>query len=70
METHSLTTSIAVWESGFVSSWHYHPFTGSATILQGELTVDFDTTTSIYDSDSENNSSFKKTFKAGESIWL
>ncbi len=64
----SLTTSIAVWESGFVSSWHYHPFTGSATILQGELTVDFDTTTSIYDSDSENNSSFKKTFKAGESI--
>ena len=64
----SLTTSVAVWESGFVSPWHYHPFTGSATILQGELTVDFDTTTSINDNDSDKVSSIRKTFKAGEAI--
>ncbi len=64
----SLTTSVAVWESGFVSPWHYHPFTGSATILQGELTVDFDTTISINDSDTDKVSSIRKTFKAGEAI--
>ena len=64
----SLTTSVAVWESGFVSPWHYHPFTGSATILQGELTVDFDTTTSINGNDSDKVSSMTKTFKAGEAI--
>ena len=64
----SLTTSVAVWESGFVSPWHYHPFTGSATILQGELTVDFDTTSSIDDSDGDKVSSMRKTFKAGEAI--
>ena len=55
----SLTTSVAVWESGFVSPWHYHPFTGSATILQGELTVDFDTTSSIDDSDGDKNPSVR-----------
>ena len=64
----ALTTSVAVWESGFVSPWHYHPFTGSATILQGELTVDFDTTTSINDNDSDKVSNIRKTFKAGEAI--
>jgi quercetin dioxygenase-like cupin family protein len=64
----SLTTSVAVWESGFVSPWHYHPFTGSATILQGELTVDFDTTTNVNDIDSDKVSSMRKTFKAGEAI--
>ena len=64
----SLTTSVAIWESGFVSPWHYHPFTGSATILQGELTVDFDTTISINDSDTDKVSSIRKTFKAGEAI--
>jgi quercetin dioxygenase-like cupin family protein len=64
----SLTTSVAVWESGFVSPWHYHPFTGSATVLQGELTVDFDTTSSINDSDGDKVSSMRKTFKAGEAI--
>ena len=64
----SLTTSVAIWDSGFVSPWHYHPFTGSATILQGELTVDFDTTISINDSDTDKVSSIRKTFKAGEAI--
>lgn len=51
-----------------VSPWHYYPFTGSATILQGELTVDFDTTISINDSHSDKVSSIRKTFKAGEAI--
>ena len=64
----SITTSVAVWESGFVSPWHCHPFTGSAIILQGELTVDFDITISINDSDSDKVSSIRKTFKAGEAI--
>jgi quercetin dioxygenase-like cupin family protein len=64
----SLTTSVVVWESVFVSPWHYHPFTGSATILQGELTVDFDTIISINDSDTDKVSNIRKTFKAGEAI--
>ncbi|MGB0487230.1 MAG: hypothetical protein ACPGJB_04225, partial [Flavobacteriaceae bacterium] len=33
----AVTTQVKVWEPGFKSPWHYHPYTGVAYVVQGEL---------------------------------
>ena len=38
----AVTSQVKVWESGFKSPWHYHPYSGPAYVLQGELTVNYD----------------------------
>jgi quercetin dioxygenase-like cupin family protein len=35
----AVTSQVKVWEPGFKSPWHYHPYTGVAYVVQGELTV-------------------------------
>lgn len=42
-----ITGQTAQWEKGFESGWHYHPYTGIAYVVQGELTVKFDEDTSL-----------------------
>ena len=40
-----ITGQTAQWEKGFESGWHYHPYTGVAYVVRGELTVKFDENT-------------------------
>lgn len=66
----ALSSQINVWEPGFNSPWHYHPYTGVAYVIQGELTVNYDTETSINDTMSEKNIITTQTYKAGEEAFL
>jgi oxalate decarboxylase/phosphoglucose isomerase-like protein (cupin superfamily) len=66
----ALSSQINVWEPGFNSPWHYHPYTGVAYVIQGELTVNYDTVTSINDTMSEKNIITTQTYKAGEEAFL
>ena len=45
----AITSQVKVWKTGFQSPWHYHPYTGVAYVLQGELTVNFDTEANLED---------------------
>ena len=45
----AITSQIKRWAAGFQSPWHYHPYTGIAYVVQGELTVNYDSETSLDD---------------------
>ena len=64
----SVTTITNVWEPGFESPWHYHPYSGPAVVISGELTVDFDTESSLDDVTSEKTSTRQSVYKAGDSF--
>ena len=64
----AITSTVMVWESGFETPWHFHPFTGPAYIVQGELTVDFDTISALSNLESEKTANLTKVFKAGDSF--
>lgn len=66
----AVSSQINVWEPGFNSPWHYHPYTGVAYVIQGELTVNYDTETSIDDISSEKKIVTTQTYKAGEEAFL
>lgn len=66
----AISSQINVWKPGFNSPWHYHPYTGVAYVIQGELTVNYDTETSIDDKNSEKNIITTQTYKAGEEAFL
>lgn len=66
----AVSSQINVWGPGFNSPWHYHPYTGVAYVIQGELTVNYDTETSIDDKNSEKNIITTQTYKAGEEAFL
>ena len=55
---------------GFKSPWHYHPYTGVAYVVQGELTVNYDTETSIDGTGSEKTILSYETYKAGDKAFL
>jgi oxalate decarboxylase/phosphoglucose isomerase-like protein (cupin superfamily) len=59
-----------VAKPGFKSPWHYHPYTGVAYIIQGELTVNFDTNTSLTDSLQQKGTVSTQTYKAGDKAFL
>ena len=62
----SITTQVKVWAPDFTSAWHYHPYQCVAHIIQGELTVNFDTSASLDDKSPNKSTNVTKTFKAGE----
>lgn len=64
----SITAQVKVWEPDFNSPWHYHPYQCVAHIIQGELTVNFDTIASLDDKSSNKSTSITKTFRAGEAF--
>ncbi|MBL6757991.1 MAG: cupin domain-containing protein [Planctomycetes bacterium] len=64
----AVTNSVKVWEPGFQTPWHFHPFSGPATIIQGELTIDYDRETPIYALGAEKKATVRRTFKAGDSF--
>ena len=66
----AITSQIKRWEPGFKSPWHYHPYTGVAYVVQGELTVNYDTETSIDDKDAEKKIIVTQTYKAGDKAFL
>ena len=66
----AISSQINVWKPGFNSPWHYHPYTGVAYVIQGELTVNYDTETSIDDKNSEKNIITTQTYRAGEEAFL
>lgn len=66
----AVSSQINVWAPGFNSPWHYHPYTGVAYVIQGELTVNYDTETSIDDKSTEKKIVTTQTYKAGEEAFL
>ena len=64
----SITTQVKVWAPDFNSPWHYHPYQCVAHIIQGELTVNFDTIASLDDKSPNKSTSITKTFKTGEAF--
>lgn len=64
----SITSQVKVWEPGFTSPWHYHPYQSVAHVLQGELTVNFDTAASLDDKSLNKSTSTTKTFKSGDTF--
>ena len=66
----AVSSQINVWEPGFNSPWHYHPYTGVAYVIQGELTVNYDTEKTINDTMLEKNIITTQTYKAGEEAFL
>lgn len=66
----AITSQVKVWKSGFKSPWHYHPYTGVAYVLQGKLTVNFDTEATLEDNAVEKTVNVTQTFKAGDKAFL
>jgi oxalate decarboxylase/phosphoglucose isomerase-like protein (cupin superfamily) len=66
----AITSQVKVWKTGFQSPWHYHPYTGVAYVLQGELTVNFDTEANLEDNSVEKTVNTTQTFKAGDKAFL
>ena len=64
----SITSQVKVWAPGFESPWHYHPYQCVAHIIQGELTVNFDTAAALEDKSPNKSTNATKTFKAGEAF--
>lgn len=64
----SITSQVNVWPPDFNSPWHYHPYQSVAHVIQGELTVNFDTIASLDDKSPNKATSITKTFKAGEAF--
>ena len=55
---------------GFKSPWHYHPYTGVAYVVQGELTVNYDTETALDATGDEKTIVLSETYKAGDKAFL
>ena len=66
----AITSQIKRWEPGFKSPWHYHPYTGIAYVVQGELTVNYDSETSLDDIGAEKKIITSQTYKAGDKAFL
>ena len=66
----AITSQIKRWEPGFKSPWHYHPYTGIAYVVQGELTVNYDSETSLDDIGAEKAIITSQTYKAGDKAFL
>ena len=66
----AITSQIKRWEPGFKSPWHYHPYTGIAYVVQGELTVNYDSETSLDDIGAEKTIITSQTYKAGDKALL
>ena len=66
----AVTSQVKVWEPGFKSPWHYHPYTGIAYVVHGELTVNYDTETFIDGTGSEKTILSSETYKAGDKAFL
>jgi quercetin dioxygenase-like cupin family protein len=64
----SITSQVKVWAPDFTSPWHYHPYQCVAHIIQGELTVNFDTIASLDNKSPNKSTSITKSFKAGEAF--
>ena len=64
----SITSQVKVWAPDFTSPWHYHPYQCVAHVIQGELTVNFDTEASLDDKSPNKSTSVTKAFKAGEAF--
>ena len=64
----SITSQVKVWAPDFSSPWHYHPYQCVAHIIQGELTVNFDTTVPTTDTTPNKTVNVTKTFKAGDAF--
>ena len=63
-----ITGQTARWDKGFESGWHFHPFTGVAYVVQGELTVKFDEDTSLDDLGGEKSVTKEQVFGAGSAF--
>ena len=63
-----ITGQTARWEKGFESGWHYHPYTGVAYVIQGELTVKFDESTPLEDLDGEKTVTKEQVFGPGSAF--
>ena len=66
----SITSQVKVWEPGFKSPWHYHPYTGVAYVVQGDLTVNYDTETALDATGDEKTIVLSETYKAGDKAFL
>ena len=66
----SVTSQVKVWEPGFKSPWHYHPYTGVAYVVQGELTVNYDTETPLNATGGEKSIVLSESYKAGDKAFL
>lgn len=66
----AITSQIKRWAPGFQSPWHYHPYTGVAYVIQGELTVNYDSETSLDELDAEKKIITSQTYKAGDKAFL
>ena len=64
----SVTSQVKVWEAGFKSPWHYHPYTGVAYVIRGELTVKFDENTALDDLDGEKTVTKEQVFGPGSAF--
>jgi quercetin dioxygenase-like cupin family protein len=65
----AVTSQVKVWKPGFTSPWHYHPYTGIAYVVQGELTVNFDSNTSLEDISAEKLFHPRKHSKLGTKLF-
>ena len=63
-----ITGQTAQWEKGFESGWHYHPYTGVAYVVRGELTVKFDENTTLVDLDGEKMVTKEQVFGPGSAF--
>ena len=63
-----ITGQTAQWEKGFESGWHYHPYTGVAYVVRGELTVKFDENTALDDLDVEKTVTKEQVFGPGSAF--
>ena len=63
-----ITGQTAQWEKGFESGWHYHPYTGVAYVVRGELTVKFDENTALDDLDGEKTVTKEQVFGPGSAF--
>ena len=66
----AITSQIKRRAPGFQSPWHYHPYTGLAYVIQGELTVNYDSETSLDELDAEKKIITSQTYKAGDKAFL
>lgn len=64
----AFTNDIKVWKPEFVSPWYFHPFYGTATILQGTLTIEYDRETPADDSGGTKTATDTKVYTAGDSF--
>ena len=66
----AITSQVKVLKPGVKTPWHYHPYTGVVYVLQGELTVNFDTVTTLDNRAAVKSISTTQSFKAGDKAFL